>query len=223
MYLDPLSHLSNSITLCFRRNCVFVVVVVCFFSRHNNLAKTKVEGKWGEKRFDGGTGKTPHQAKFSRRAKDMVTRSAVMILVSDHTYRPPCRDPICIQPPLQPPAPPPSAVAANSLGTAAPAKPGQLPLVVLDTAAIFRNRLLPASGFQSRSKLESESCRSFSEHVNSGFCPVQTGAHQRPTASGFTTFRFHIIPRVRVYFHQLELHFDLEKKVAALLTELISI
>lgn len=46
-----------------------------------------------------------HQAKLSGRAKDTVTRSAVMILVSDHTYTPPRRDPICIQPPLQPPAP----------------------------------------------------------------------------------------------------------------------
>lgn len=58
----------------------------------------------GEKKVDGGTGRK-HQAKLSGRAKDMVTRSAVMILVSDHTCRPPRRDPICIQPSLQPPAP----------------------------------------------------------------------------------------------------------------------
>lgn len=74
------------------------------FCRHNNVAETKGGGKRGEKKVGGGTGRK-HQAKLSGRAKDMVTRSAVMILVSDHTYGPPRRDPICIQPPLQPPAP----------------------------------------------------------------------------------------------------------------------
>lgn len=69
-----------------------------------------------------------HQAKLSGRAKDTVTRSAVMILVSDHTYTP-----------TQPPPPTEilsafrqlcslqllisavaAAAAANSLGMAAP-------------------------------------------------------------------------------------------------------
>lgn len=41
-----------------------------------------------------------HQPQLSGRAKDTVTRRTVMILVSDHTFTPPHRDPICIQPAL---------------------------------------------------------------------------------------------------------------------------
>lgn len=36
----------------------------------------------------------------AEKAKDTVTRRTVMILVSDHTFTPPHRDPICIQPAL---------------------------------------------------------------------------------------------------------------------------
>lgn len=108
----------------------------------------------GEKKVDGGTGRK-HQAKLSGRAKDMVTRSTVMILVSDHTCRPPRRDPICIQPSLQPPAL--RIVSSGSKqpwhDSPPPAKSGLDPFVTLDTAAIFRNWPLQASGFQSCSKL----------------------------------------------------------------------
>lgn len=41
-----------------------------------------------------------HQPLLSGKAKDTVTRRTVMILVSDHTFTPPHRDPICIQPAL---------------------------------------------------------------------------------------------------------------------------
>lgn len=46
-----------------------------------------MEGKWGRKGLRGETGRK-HQAKLSGRAKDTVTRSALMILVSDHTNPP---------------------------------------------------------------------------------------------------------------------------------------
>lgn len=46
-----------------------------------------------------------------------------------------------------------AAAAANSLGTAAPARPGLLLFIRLDTDAVFRNRPLQASGFQSPSRL----------------------------------------------------------------------
>lgn len=46
-----------------------------------------MERKWGRKGLRGETGRK-HQAKLSGRAKDTVTRSALMILVSDHTYPP---------------------------------------------------------------------------------------------------------------------------------------
>lgn len=47
-----------------------------------------------------GESRGKHQAQLSGRAKDTVTRRTVMILVSDHTFMPSHRDPICIQPAL---------------------------------------------------------------------------------------------------------------------------
>lgn len=41
-----------------------------------------------------------HQPQLSGRAKDTGTWRTVMILVSNHTFMPPHRDPICIQPAL---------------------------------------------------------------------------------------------------------------------------